>query len=126
MIPFPRISPPFPISPIPGHRKPHKVPQVYLAVLELKLDLGVINHFAQIPDNHFPPALPEQAGEPLLQVLLLVFLLLDDLCRGDRESRSGLVEGTFPEHLPSRTPGKGAQDGLFVVGSPCQRGEILT
>ena len=51
----------------------------YLAVLELKLDLGVIDHFAQIPDNRFPSSLLEQAGEPLVQVFFLVFLVLNIL-----------------------------------------------
>lgn len=68
---------------VTSHSWEKKPPQTgaaaYLAVLELEFDLGVIDHLAQIPDNRFPPSLLEQAGEPLVQVLLLVFLVLNTL-----------------------------------------------
>lgn len=105
-----------------------EVPQLYLAVLELKLDLGVINHFAQIPDNRLPPALLEQGGEPLVQVFLLVFRLGNDLYGGYRRQnqiRAGgraIPRTSSQQAFLGQAPWAGAQDGLFVVGSPCQRG----
>lgn len=104
----------------------------YLAVLELKLDLGVIDHLAQIPDNHFPSSLLEQAGEPLVQVFFSVFLVLKILYQVFRENKSepvggeGLISGRDVLRTPSqrsflrKAPWAGAQAGLFVVGSPCQ------
>lgn len=62
-------------------------------MLELKLDLGVIDHFAQIPDNRFPSSLLKQAGEPLVQVFFLVFLVLNILYQGFRKNKSEAVEG---------------------------------
>lgn len=74
-------------------KRPQTGAAAYLAVLELKLDLGVIDHFAQIPDNYFPSSLLEQAGEPLVQVFLLVFLVLNILYQGFRKNKSEPVGG---------------------------------
>lgn len=106
----------------------------YLAVLKLKLDFGVINNFPQIPDNRFPSSLLEQAGEPLVQVFLLVFLVLNILYRGFRKNKSEPVGGgdlmsgrdiprtSFQKGFLGKAPWAGAQAGLFVAGSPCQHG----
>lgn len=79
------------------HTWEEKCPQTsagaYLAVLKLKLDLGVIDYFAQIPDNCFPSSLLEQAGEPLVQVFFLVFLVLNILYQGFRKNKSETVGG---------------------------------
>lgn len=124
-VPFPGITPPFPVlqgHTSPGQRNPHKeMPQVYLAVLELKLDLGVINHFAQIPDNRFPSALLEQAGEPLVQVFLLVFLVLNDLCQGYREKKLRASGRDIPRTSSQRGflgkgPGQVPRRGCLLLG----------
>lgn len=106
-------------------------------MLELKLDLGVIDHLAQIPDNHFPSSLLEQAGEPLVQVFFPVFLVLKILYQGFRGKKSepvggeGLISGRDIPRTPSqrsflrKAPWAGARAGLFVVESPCQRGAGL-
>lgn len=106
----------------------------YLAVLELKLDFGVIDHFAHIPDNRFSSSLLEQAWEPLVQVFFLVFLVLNILYEGFRKNRSepvgggGLMSGRDIPRTSSqkgflgKVPWAATRAELFVVGSPCQRG----
>lgn len=82
----------------------------YLAVLKLKLDLGVIDNFPQIPDNRFPSSLLEQAGEPLVQVFFLVFLVLNTLHQGFRKNKSEPVGGgglMFGRDIPRTSSQKG-------------------
>lgn len=74
----------------------------YLAVLKLEFDLGIIDDFPQVPDDRFPPSLLEQAGEPLVQVFLLVFLVLNALYQrlgiNKSEVGCGMNGGGVPQH----------------------------
>lgn len=102
---------------LPPTSQPCRVSAVnYLAVLKPEFDLGVIDDFPQVPDNRFPPSLLEQAGEPLVQVFLLVFWALNALYQRLGLNRSEVGRGmdgrgvsctALPPHL------------LWIWGSLC-------